>query len=110
MRDDWVDLLDFRESRHRIKKEHLPLPIIYALHSEYKGKLKSLLLRRKITKSEEKDILQIVLQKDIIKHYKNVINRVVNEALSSLKPIKQPQKLEIFLCAFIPQIKLSDDF
>ncbi|NIV44548.1 hypothetical protein GWN49_06700, partial [Candidatus Bathyarchaeota archaeon] len=33
LRDDWIDMMDFGESVHRIKKECLPLPLLHALNN-----------------------------------------------------------------------------
>lgn len=60
LRDDLIDMVDFEEAVHRIKREHLPLPILYALQNpEIKSKFSPILLRKRIRKNDAKTILEI---------------------------------------------------
>jgi len=61
LRDDLIDMLDFEEAVHRIKKEHLSLPVLYALQKpEIGSALSPLLLKKNITKKDAKEILAVV--------------------------------------------------
>ena len=52
LRDDLIDMIDIREARHRIKKECLPLPLLYALQdSKARLEIGPILQRKKLTKS-----------------------------------------------------------
>jgi geranylgeranyl pyrophosphate synthase len=54
-------MIDLDEAVHRIKKEHLSLPILYALQKpEIRITFSPLLLKKKITKKDAENILAIV--------------------------------------------------
>jgi len=58
LRDDLLDMIDFDESVHRIRRESLPLPILYALQKpEIESTLSPFLLKKKIRKRDAKSIL-----------------------------------------------------
>jgi len=60
LRDDLIDMIEYEENVHRIKKEHLPLPIIYAIQNpDIKSKISSILLKKAITKRDAETILKI---------------------------------------------------
>jgi geranylgeranyl diphosphate synthase type I len=60
LNDDLADMLDFDEFVNRIKNEHLPLQVIYALEkSRYKREMTSILRKKKKTKSDAKKILNL---------------------------------------------------
>jgi len=55
LRDDMIDMLDPEETVHRTKKEHLSLPILYALQNpEMKSVIRSILKKTITTKDAEK--------------------------------------------------------
>jgi geranylgeranyl diphosphate synthase type I len=61
LRDDLIDMIDFEEAVDRIKREYLPLPILYALqNSKIKPEISSILSKETITKRDAKKILSIV--------------------------------------------------
>jgi geranylgeranyl diphosphate synthase type I len=61
LRDDLIDMIDLEESVHRIKKEHLSLPILYALQNpEIRSTLSPLLLKKAITKKDAEKVLAVV--------------------------------------------------
>jgi geranylgeranyl diphosphate synthase type I len=60
LRDDLVDMIDSEEFVHRIKKEYLPLPILYALQNpEINSTLSSILLKKAIRRKDAEKILEI---------------------------------------------------
>ena len=60
LRDDLIDMADYEEAVHRIKREHLPLPILYALQNpEIKSALSPILLKKTMRKKDAKTILEI---------------------------------------------------
>lgn len=60
LRDDMIDLFDPEETVHRVKKEHLSLPILYALQKpEIKSTL-SQLLNKTITKKDAEKLSILV--------------------------------------------------
>jgi geranylgeranyl pyrophosphate synthase len=63
LRDDLIDMIDMRETRHRIRKECLPLPLLYALQdSKAKLDIGPILQRKKLTKSIVGKLLKITYE------------------------------------------------
>jgi geranylgeranyl pyrophosphate synthase len=60
LRDDIIDMFDSEETIHRIKKEHISLPLIYALQNQ-KIKKKILNSIKEIKKSEDAKKLSILI-------------------------------------------------
>jgi geranylgeranyl diphosphate synthase type I len=86
LRDDLVDMLDFKEAQHRIKWESLPLPILYALQNpEIKSTLSSVLLKRRITKREVKTILKITDKAGGIERLRELMQELSESAHSYVK-------------------------
>lgn len=100
LRDDLVDMLDFEEELpHRIKYEHLPLPLLYALENPAaKKKLESMLRNSKIREDEAKDILKITYEAGGLVGYEKAVKRLVRECLREirvLRPSEARSTLEI---------------
>jgi len=104
LRDDWIDILDVDESRRRIKKESLPLPILYGLqHPEIKHPLKNILLKENITKKNAESVLKLIQKTDIPRKYRKLMSELVEEAITAIRKQKiKSQELEIIAKAGIP--------
>jgi len=60
LRDDLLDMINFDESVHRIRRESLPLPLLYALQKpKIRSTLSPLLLKKRIRKGDAKTILLV---------------------------------------------------
>ena len=99
LRDDLSDMLDFKEELpHRIKYEHLPLPILYALKKpENKKKIEPLLRNSEIREDEAKEIFKRTYEADGLVGYEKVIKRLVRvcrRELSVLHPSEARSTLE----------------
>jgi len=57
LRDDLIDMIDLEEAVHRIEKEHLSLPILYALQNREIKSTLGPLMRKTITKKDAKKVL-----------------------------------------------------
>lgn len=89
LRDDLVDMLDFKEAQHRIKGEGLPLPILYALQNpEINSTLSSILLKRKITKREVDTILKITDKAGGIERLRELMQELSESTHSCVKNLK----------------------
>ncbi len=61
LRDDLIDMIDFEEIVHRIKREHLPIQILYVLqNSKIKPEISSVLSKETITKRDAEKIMAVV--------------------------------------------------
>jgi len=90
LRDDLIDMIDFEEAVHRIKREHLPLPILYALQNyEFKPTLIALLLKEKITKGDAKTILEITDKAEGFEHLRKLTQELRGGALYYLRNVKE---------------------
>jgi geranylgeranyl diphosphate synthase type I len=63
LRDDMIDMINFEEAVHRVKKEHLPLPIIYALQNpETKSVLYPICRKKETTEKDMEKLLSIIVK------------------------------------------------
>ena len=63
LRDDMIDTIDPEETVHRIKQEHLPLPILYALQNpETQSTLYPIFKKKKSSKEDYEKILSSVVK------------------------------------------------
>ena len=105
LRDDWIDLMDPEESRHRIKKESLPLPVLYGLQDpQVNSELRSILLHGSIGKREAKMILETISKSKATRQYHSLMHRLAVNANSKLKSVKRDsvQHLELLVKATLP--------
>jgi len=92
LRDDLADMLDFEgELPHRIKHEHLPLPILYALKtSKYKKKIE-FLLRRSIRVEQAKELFKITFKAGGLIGYEKTMKRLVHICRKELSILPQSE-------------------
>jgi len=89
LRDDLVDMIDFKEVQNRIKRESLPLPILYALQdSKNESRLCSLLLKKAMTKRDVRMILENTDKAGGIKQLRRLMQKLSADACSHLKDLK----------------------
>jgi geranylgeranyl pyrophosphate synthase len=99
LRDDLGDMLDFEgELPHRIKHEHLPLPILYALKAPtYKKKIEFLLRRSNIREEQAKELFKITFKAGGLIGYEKTMKRLVRvcrKELNVLPPSEARSTLE----------------
>lgn len=88
LRADMIDMLDLKESIHRIKKEHLPLVILYALQNpEMNSVLRSLLKKTKTLKDAEK-LSMFVDKAGGFVRMEEYMNKLAEEARLKIEKIK----------------------
>jgi len=106
LRDDWIDLLDLEESRQRIKKESLPLPVLYGLQNPHaKPKLKSILLKENLRKKDAQTILETVYNSKAIEQYRNLMNKLAKNTFVELRVLKYNVKyLKLLISATLPPV------
>jgi len=92
IRDDIVDSLDTQEVRRRLEKEHMSLPLVYALKEKREEDLFKI----------SPNIILKDFRKDIekgIKQSHNLLKKLANKALFHIKNLKTPRNLEMTLKA-----------
>jgi len=106
LRDDWIDMIDFEESVHRIKRECLPLPLLYALKNpKIRSEINTILAKKKKAKKDAEAILRVVYDTEGFRLYEDLTKNMVGSALSALALLKfKAQGLELFIQAMLPQV------
>jgi len=104
LNDDLIDTFDFEECLHRIKKECLPLPILYALQNpEIKPTIESILLKKTMTKRDAERLLEITYEAGGLKHLEYLMRESASKACSELEKLKYNKKqLELLAKAMLP--------
>jgi geranylgeranyl pyrophosphate synthase len=98
LRADMIDMFDLKETIHRIKKEHLPLVILYALQNpEMNSFLRSLLKKTKTLKDAEK-LSTFVDKAGGYIRMEECMNKLAEEACTKIEKIKHNrQYLELLI-------------
>lgn len=93
LRDDLVDTADLDELSHRARKEHLPLPILYALQaSKSKSELRDLLAREELSKREAEQIFNLTYEAKGIRQHGELMEKLIEKANRSVKNLKNQKK------------------
>ncbi len=100
LRDDILDTTDFAETLHRIEKESLPLPILYALQSdETKSRLVSVIRKQPLTKSDIEKVQEITAKSGGLNKSQKIINELAKEAYLVTRKIDKDGNLKAFVIA-----------
>ncbi len=94
LRDDLIDMIDLEETIHRVKKEYLPLPILYALqNSKIKSTLNSILLKKTITKRDAEKILEVTDKAGGLEQVGKLMQKLATASYRSTENFKQKKEL-----------------
>jgi len=86
LRDDWIDVFDVEESRSRIRKESLPLPLLYGLqHPVIKDRLRKILLEKTSTRKSARTILETIQKTDVRQKYVKLMSKLAEDAILELR-------------------------
>jgi geranylgeranyl pyrophosphate synthase len=89
LRDDLIDMIDTKELKHRIERESLPLPVIYALqNSEARSSIAPHILKKKLTEKDAEFIKQSIRKANGIKRCQEFMEKLAQEAYSCLERVK----------------------
>ena len=97
--DDDIDMANPEELLHRIKKEHLPLPLLYALHDpESKPKIAAILEKENVTTEDAKRIFEIVYNCRAFTEVEDLMRKLIRKGVNELKNIKsRREELELLI-------------
>jgi len=85
LRDDWIDLIDPEECRQRVRKECLPLPLLYAAKDvKAKQKIKALLRKKRLSLTDANAIWEIA-QTHGMNQFQKITQNLANGALTKLR-------------------------
>jgi len=106
LRDDVSDMTDFEEAQHRIKKECLPLPILFALQNpETKSKTKALLQKEKLVERDTETILEIIHKAGELEHFMKFIKELRKSSFPYTCSLKRCRRyLELLIESMIPSL------
>jgi octaprenyl-diphosphate synthase len=90
LRDDLIDLMDFKELRHRIRYECLPFPLLHTLRDTTVKSVMPLLSIRK--KKDVNSILDAVQKAGGFKRCEEIMEDIAKEGYTALNTIKYDKK------------------
>jgi len=98
LRDDWIDMTDFEEAKHRMKYECLPLPILYALQNpQIKPKFHEILQKKAVTREDVETLLKIVEEGGGLKQLEELMQKLVEETNLPIRKVKWEKKTLVLL-------------
>ena len=101
--DDWVDTVTAEEVTHRIYKEHLPLPIIYAIQNDCSLKdTISVLKGNNITEDDFKKIFEKTIKGGGFNKLERKIKNLIQIAIKEVSDLTYPKNLVNFILMFNP--------
>jgi geranylgeranyl diphosphate synthase type I len=111
LNDDLADMLDFDEFVNRIKNEHLPLQVIYALEkSRDKSEINLILRKKQKTKSDVRKIVNFTNKAEGPVFVAEKMKVIVGEAVSHLQGIrKNKQYFELLVETLLPSVIESQE-
>ncbi len=93
LRDDLVDTADRDELSHRARKEHLPLPILYALQSsKSKSELRDLLSREELSEKEAEKIFNLAYKAKGIRQHGELMEKLIEKAGRIVRNLENQKK------------------
>jgi len=106
LRDDLLDMIDFDEAMHRIRKESLPLPILYALQKpEIKSILSPLLQKKGIKKRDVKTILSTTDEAGGLDFCTKIIQELAENAYDRIEKLRYSVKyLKLLTKSVLPPL------
>jgi geranylgeranyl pyrophosphate synthase len=105
VRDDIVDLFDRREAKHRIRKEHLPLPVIYSL-TQHKNKS---LIRASLNEKNIKNLITEINMTGGFKLTREFMEKIVQKASNYVKETVKNSKIRNQFSAIINSLFIESE-
>ena len=95
LRDEFLDVIDVEEAKHRYEKEHLPLPVVYvAKDRKMKNLLSELISKRPMPRKNALKILEITKNAGGFENTQKTMDAVLHEAINSLKGLMSVEDLQ----------------
>ena len=107
LRDDLIDLMVPQECRSRIKRECLPLPLLYGLQDPASGpKLRTKLQSKSISNKDTQEIMELVHNSKAIKRFEKDMEALATKAELKLKTLRGNTEILLLLIeAMLPAIE-----
>lgn len=98
LRDDMIDMLDPQEIVHNLKKEHMPLVVLYALQNRKMHSSISDILKKKVNERDAKKLSLLADQAGGYVLVDKVMETLAKNALAKIKEIRTNRNiLELFI-------------
>lgn len=110
LKDDLVDVTEPTEILHRIKKEYLPLPLLYALQNP-KGsrEIKSVLSKKPLKKKDAETILKLTHDAGGFNKSEMQTQKIIRDAIASIHKLTRSEELKTLLYALrLPFVELKE--
>jgi geranylgeranyl pyrophosphate synthase len=106
LRDEYIDSLEHEEIHHRIMKEHLPLPIIYALQQkDFSKKLGTLLEKRTLNRKDLDNIIKITREAGGFRYTVKEMNKIAVHGKNLLNKLQHGDKMKLLLNSLVCDLK-----
>jgi len=93
LRDEMIDTIDIKETVHRIKQEHLSLPILYALqNSKNKKKIYCYFLKDDVTEKDAEKILEFTNTSNGFDMIEELMQGLAREAHVHIEKVEHNKK------------------
>ena len=99
LRDEIIDMLELHVLRHRIRKESLPLPLVYALQGpKIKPNIVSILSKKRLATRDLQKISKAVDEVGGLNYVAEIISKMAEEAYSHINMLKyKNEELKLFI-------------
>ena len=98
LRSDMIDMLDLEMAIHRIKKEHIPLTLLFALKKSEMESIIGLLQKKTLTNNDAGKLLMFVDKAGGFIQMEECMNKLAEEAYSKLEKVKYNKNiLKLFI-------------
>jgi len=93
LRDEIIDMLEFHVLRHRIRKESLPLPLVYALQNpDIRPKIVPLISKKRLINMDLQGISKASEEAGGLNYAAELITKLAEEAFSYVDVLKNENK------------------
>jgi len=107
LRDEIIDTLDLKELSHRLKREHLPLPLIYYTNKAKSQIFNEVMKSKILLKNNLQEIINDMEQQKVLKRIEEFMEELINKALLRITFTHKKNHLEIVLKAFMPVYEIK---
>jgi len=88
LRDDLTDMLDHKEAVHRIRKECLPLPLLFTLQNpQAKAKVEAILQKKTVERKDAETVLEISDNTGGLERFQRFMKELLGEACSYISDL-----------------------
>lgn len=96
LREEFIDIFDIKELSQRMRKECLPIPILYSMQNRKANeRLKKLFAKKKITSKDVNELVDIVFKTRNVRKLKKMMKDLIEESNRLISKIKDIRMKDI---------------